>query len=278
MTHLRRTGTSLKMMLVAVLILFATGAFSQGVVTGQVMNKKDNKPVEGATVQVKNSTTATVTDANGNFSIKTNTANDVLQISFVGYLQREMKVNGQAKVEVSLEEGNNAMDDVVVIGYQTVQRKKTSAAISTVQGKDFENVPYPTFDQMLQGRVAGLNILSISGEPGANNIVNIRGNSSVDATGNGISTPLYVIDGIVLDVSDVRTAYGNANPLQSINPNDIESIDVLKDASAAAIYGARAANGVIIIKTKRPKTGRPQFRVSTYAGISTKPAMKKVLV
>jgi TonB-dependent SusC/RagA subfamily outer membrane receptor len=135
-----------------------------------------------------------------------------------------------------------------------VQRKNTSAAISSVQGKDIENTPYPTFDAMLQGRVAGLNILSVSGEPGASGIVNIRGNSSVansngGATANSTSAPLYVIDGVVFDVNDVRTAYGNSNPLAAINPNDIETIDVLKDASAAAIYGARAANGVIIVKT-----------------------------
>ncbi len=254
-------------------------AHSQVTVTGKVVDKKDNTPVAGATVQVKNSpNVATVTDENGNFSLKVASLNVTLEISFVGFVKQEVKLNNRSSVDVILEQGERAMDDVVVIGYQTVQRRKTTAAIATVKGKDFENIPYPTFDQMLQGRVAGLNILSISGEPGANNIVNIRGNTSVDNTGNGISTPLYVIDGIVMDVSDVRTAYGNANPLQAINPNDIESIDVLKDASAAAIYGARAANGVIIIKTKRPKIGKPEIRVSSYVGISTRPAMKKVLV
>jgi TonB-dependent starch-binding outer membrane protein SusC len=267
-----------KLFAVATLICLTTIAYGQATITGKVIDKKANSPVSGATIQIKNSTTATTTDENGNFTLNAASSSVTLQVSFVGYTKQEIKVTGQSRVTVYLDEDAKSMDDVVVIGYQTVQRKKTTAAVATVKGKDFENVPYPTFDQMLQGRVSGLNILSVSGEPGANNIVNIRGNTSVDATANGISTPLYVIDGIVFDVSDVRTAYGNANPLQAINPNDIESIDVLKDASAAAIYGARAANGVIIIKTKRPSKGRPQFRVSAYMGVSTKPAMKPVLV
>lgn len=252
-------------------------AYAQETVRGKVFDKKENNPIVGATVAIKGTSTATTTDENGNFSIKSASANPTLVISYVGFNKQEVKASSGSSINIALEVSAGSMEDVVVIGYQSVQRRKTSAAISTVQGKDFENVPYPTFDQMLQGRVAGLNILSVSGEPGANNIVNIRGNSSIDGA-NSISTPLYVIDGIVLDVSDVRTAYANANPLQAINPNDIESVDVLKDASAAAIYGARAANGVIIIKTKRPKVGRPQLRVSSYIGISTKPAMKRVLV
>ncbi|RZK31139.1 MAG: SusC/RagA family TonB-linked outer membrane protein, partial [Hymenobacter sp.] len=158
----------------------------------------------------------------------------------------------------------------------------TTAAISSVKGKDIENVPFATFDGLLQGRVAGLNVLSVSAEPGATGIVNIRGNSSVsDPTGagvaTGISAPLYVIDGVVFDVRDSRSI-GNSNPLAVINPNDIESVDVLKDASAAAIYGARAANGVIIVRTKRPRNGRPQFRVSSYVGLVTQPSQKPVII
>jgi TonB-linked SusC/RagA family outer membrane protein len=279
MNHFRLKKTLYRLFVFAFFIGLSTFAYAQVTISGKIFDKKDNLPVVGATVQVKNApNTATTTDQNGSFSLRVSSMNVTLVISHIGFTTQEVKLNNQSNVSVTLEASDKSMDDVVVIGYQTVQRRKTTAALSTVQGKDFENVPYPTFDQMLQGRVAGLNILSISGEPGANNIVNIRGNTSVDATGNGISTPLYVIDGIVMDVSDVRTAYGNANPLQAINPNDIESIDVLKDASAAAIYGARAANGVIIIKTKRPKLGKPQFRASTYVGVSTRPAMKKVLV
>jgi TonB-dependent starch-binding outer membrane protein SusC len=255
-----------------------------GGVKGKVTNAR-GEPLAGASVTIVGTEIGTSADNEGNFVLNNLKAGRYrLQVTAVGYgnLVQNITVTDDKVTDVTfsltLNDGNNSMEDVVVIGYQNVVRRNTTAAISTVKGKDFENVPYPTFDQMLQGRVAGLNILSISGEPGQNNIVNIRGNTSVNATGLGISAPLYVIDGIVFDVSDIRTAYGEANPLQAINPNDIESVDVLKDASAAAIYGARAANGVIIIKTKRPKKGRPEFRVSSYVGLSTRPAMKKVLV
>ena len=275
----------IKYCLLLIFTLCTAICFAQVRITGKVLDK-ENKPVAGATVHVKNTNISTATDENGSFSLNATSANPTLVISFVGFEQKEIKVGNQKNLQIALELSEKALDDVVVIGYQSVQRRNTSAAISTVKGKEFENTPYPTFDAMLQGRIAGLNVLSVSGEPGGNNVVNIRGNTSVnnaDGTlgSNGISTPLYVIDGVVFDISDNRVGangYNNNNPLASINPNDIESIDVLKDASAAAIYGARAANGVIIVKTKRPKGGKPQFRFSTYLGIATRPALKPVTV
>jgi len=252
--------------------------YAQVTVTGKVTDRKDNKPVAGATVQVKNApNTATTTNENGNFSLKVASLNVTIEISNVGFATQEIKLAGRNNVSVSLEMGERAMDDVVVIGYQSIQRRKTPAAISTVKGKEIENMPYPTFDNMLQGRVAGLNVLNISGEPGAPAIVNIRGSSAVTDP-NAISAPLYVIDGMVFDVSDQRSAGPAMNPLSVINPNDIESIDVLKDASAAAIYGSRAGNGVIIVKTKRPKMGAAQIRVSSYVGVSARPRMKPMIV
>mgnify|MGYP003042394116 CR=1 FL=1 len=267
---------------------FTVPAFDGGV-KGKVINTR-GEPLAGASITIAGTDKGTSADSQGEFSISGIKAGRYrLQVTAVGYANQieSIEITDDKVLDItislSLNEGNNSLEDVVVIGYQNVVRRKTTAAISTVKGKDFENTPYPSFDAMLQGRVAGLNILSVSGEPGANSIVNIRGNSSVNnANGtlgsNGISTPLYVIDGVVFDVSDIRTAYGNSNPLTAINPNDIESIDVLKDASAAAIYGARAANGVIIVKTKRPRTGRPQFRLSTYVGVTTRPAQKPVTV
>ncbi|WP_165958107.1 SusC/RagA family TonB-linked outer membrane protein [Segetibacter sp. 3557_3] len=265
----------LQVLIVVASILSSFSALAQGKITGRVLDKQ-SRPIEGATVQVKNGKASTTTDAEGKFAIAAQ-PNATLVVTFVGYASSEVKVSNDKAIDISLEESNKAMDDVVVIGYQSVQRRTTSAAISTVKGKDIENMPYPTFDQMLQGRVAGLNVLNISGEPGANNIVNIRGSSAVTDP-NAISAPLYVIDGIVFDVSDQRNAGPAMNPLASINPNDIESIDILKDASASAIYGSRAGNGVIIVRTKRPKGGVPQIRVSSYVGISTKPRMKPMIV
>ncbi len=282
MKRLRLQKRLIKSVAFLLLVGLSVITYGQTTVTGKVVDKKDSRPIEGVTVQVKNGTITTVTNATGTFSIKA-PATSTLSISFVGYTTQEIKVGNKTSITIVLEEEVKSMDDVVVIGYQTVQRRNTSAAISSVKGKDIENTPYPTFDAMLQGRVAGLNVLSVSAEPGASGIVNIRGNSSVanssgGATAGGVSAPLYVIDGVVFDVNDIRTAYGNSNPLAAINPNDIESIDVLKDASAAAIYGARAANGVIIVKTKRPKSGRPQFRFSSYVGLVTKPSQKPVIV
>src|SRR5215213_2766700 len=237
-------------------------SYAQVTVTGKVTDRKDNKPVAGATVQVKNApNTATTTNENGNFSLKVASLNVTIEISNVGFATQEIKLAGRNNLSVSLELGERAMDDVVVIGYQSIQRRKTAAAISTVKGKEIENMPYPTFDNMLQGRVAGLNVLNISGEPGAQTIVNIRGSSAVTDP-NAISAPLYVIDGMVFDVSDQRSAGPIMNPLSVINPNDIESIDVLKDASAAAIYGSRAGNGVIIVTTKRGREGAMKVSAS----------------
>lgn len=278
MNYFRLKKTLHHLLFLAFFMCLAVFAQAQVTVTGNVLDKKNNKPVAGVTVQVKNSPgVATTTDENGNFSLRVASLNVTLEITSVGYAKKEIKLNNQSTVNVVLEEGENAMDDIVVIGYQSIQRRKTPAAISTVKGKDIENMPYPTFDQMLQGRVAGLNILNISGEPGAAAIVNIRGSSAVTDP-NAISAPLYVIDGIVFDVSDQRNAGPAMNPLSSINPNDIESIDILKDASASAIYGSRAGNGVIIVKTKRPKGGPAQIRVGSYLGISTKPRMKPMIV
>jgi len=264
-------------------LLLSFTVMAQKKITGKIVDKKTGSPMAGVSVLEKGTTNGTRTSDAGDFSITTKTAKPVLVFSFVGFQQQEISPGDRATLDIILEENTNGLNDMVVIGYQNVTRRKTTAAISSIKGKDIENTPYPTFDAMLQGRVAGLNVLSTSGEPGAAGIVNIRGNTSVanssgTGTATGISSPLYVIDGVVFDVNDLRTAYGNSNPLAAINPNDIESIDVLKDASAAAIYGARAANGVIIVNTKRPKSGKPQFRVSGYAGVSVLPSLKEVTI
>src|SRR5688572_5769649 len=250
-------------------------ASAQQKVTGKTVEKKTGNVLAGVVVTEKGTTGGTTSGEDGNFSLELKTANPVLLVSFVGHLPLEINVKNRSRIDIYLEEDPKGLSDVVVIGYQNIERRKATGAIATVKGKEFENTPYPTFDAMLQGRVAGLTVLSVSGEPGANNIVNIRGSSSVNP--NAVSAPLYVIDGIVFDLNDARATYGNSNPLAAINPNDIESIDVLKDASASAIYGARAANGVIIVKTKKPKAGKAQIRVGSYVGISAKPAMKPII-
>ncbi len=283
MRHKLSIGKILRAASLLCIIFSSFIANGQTKVSGKVTIKKGNAPLADVSVVEKGSSAGTATSAAGTFTLNVKTAKSILVISYVGYITQEVPVNGRNTIDVVLEEDAKGIDDVVIIGYQNSTRRSTSAAISSVKGKDIENTPYPTFDAMLQGRVAGLNVLSVSAEPGASGIVNIRGNSSVAGSNGagaatGVSAPLYVIDGVVFDVSDLRTAYGNSNPLAAINPNDIESIDVLRDASAAAIYGARAANGVIIVKTVRPKGGRPQFRASSYVGLTTKPGMKPVII
>lgn len=271
---------SLPIFLLLVVLVSPCVAYAQQKIAGQVVDKANKESLPGVTIREKGSANGTTTDKEGRFVIQVTNPNPVLQFSYIGYKSREIEISGISKtdtqVQVSMEADMNTMDEVVVIGYQSIDRTKITGAVASVKGKDIENTPYATFDAMLQGRVPGLTVLSTSGEPGANNIVNIRGSSSLDL--NGTSTPLYVIDGIAYDVSDKQSTYGNSSPLAAINPNDIESIDVLKDASAAAIYGARAANGVIIVKTKRPKSGVPQITISSYAGVATSPALKPIIV
>jgi len=250
----------------------------QRVVSGTVRDAS-GKALSDVSVSEKGRSGGAKTDDAGDFQLSVQSAQPTLVFSFVGYFRQEVGVrSGTETVDVVLEEDATGLDEVVIVGYQDIQRRKTTGAIATVKGKDFENTPYATFDAMLQGRVAGLNVLSTSGEPGTNNIVNIRGSSNLGLADNIIQSPLYVIDNIIYDVGDIRAAYGDASPLQAINPNDIESVDVLKDASASAIYGARAANGVIIIKTKRPAVGKPQIRISAYNGVSDRPSMKPIAV
>lgn len=257
--------------------LCSYAAFAQpGNITG-VVKDEQGRPLADVSVLEKGATNGTKTDVDGSFKITTRSDNAVLLFTYVGFLKQEYTVEpGTKTINMVLKEDGAGIEEVVVLGYQEVNRKKVTAAVTTIKGKEIENIPYPTFDQMLQGRVSGLTALSTSGEPGSNGVVNIRGSNSV--TLGGVSYPLYVIDGMIYDVNDMPNSYGN-NPLISINPNDIESIDVLKDAAASAIYGSRGANGVIMVKTKSAKAGAPpRFNVNFYQGIATEPTLRKVIV
>lgn len=249
-------------------------------ITGKVTDEK-GEPLSGVSVKVKGSSAGTSTNTNGEFTLEV-PQNATLIISYVGFETKEIAVGNSGAIAVKLVlAATNTLNDVVVVGYQEIKRKKTTAAISSVRGKDIENLPAPNFDQLLQGKVAGLNVQSFSGEPGARPTFVIRGNTSiarsVDAA-RALSTPLFVIDGIPLSLDDAA-AFDNTgtNYIAGINPNDIESIDVLKDASAAAIYGSRGANGVVIIKTRRGRPGKPQINVSGYVGVSERPELVETI-
>ena len=281
--NFKRTGLLLEhwlgMILLATCIALPGNAVGQnaGTVTGTVADE-NNLPLPGVNVYVKSEKgTGKATDANGKYELNV-PENAVLVFSFIGYKTREIDVQGKRVINVTLQEDITQLKETVIIGYQTIQREKSTAAIASVRGEVLENIPVPSVEMALQGKIAGLNVLNLSGEPGAKGIVTLRGNTSI-ASEWSRSTPLYVVDGIVMDMADVGAIdVTGTNPIAGVNPNDIESIDVLKDAAASAIYGARAANGVIIIKTKTPKTGAPQVRLNAYVGVSMRPTLRPTLV
>ncbi|PKB18981.1 SusC/RagA family TonB-linked outer membrane protein [Flavobacterium sp. 5] len=245
------------------------------ILKGKVVNEIGS-PLNGVNVVVKGTSRGTVTDKNGDFTIDVPEKKNVLIFSYISMKDQEVTINGQNDITVVMTDQAESLKEVVLIGYQSVQKKTVTGAMTTVKAKDIENVPYASIDQILAGKVAGLTSLSTSGEPGARTVTNIRGSNSVGL--GGISYPLYVVDGIIYDINDMPSSYGN-NPLASLNPNEIESVDVLKDASASAIYGSRGANGVILIKTKAgSKNQRPTFRVNAYTGIGLKPSLRTVTV
>ena len=255
------------------LLLLQTSVWAQGkTVTGTVLDDK-NAPVQGASVLVKGTTIGTQTDASGNFSINVPGTAKTLTISYVGYASQDVDITNTTAVNVTLTVASQSnLNEVVVIGYGTARKRDLTGSVATVGAKDFNKGQINQPEQLLQGKVAGMQITNSSGQPGGITIVKIRGNNSI-RSGN---TPLYVVDGIQLDGRSARPSLNisgvgqtpEGDALTFINPNDIASIDVLKDASAAAIYGSRGANGVILISTKKGTSGPAQIDVSASAGFS----------
>lgn len=258
----------------------STPSSGAATVSGTVLDDA-NQPMAGVTVRVKGGQIAAVTDVNGHFNVKA-IAGTTLLFSTVGYLNREIAVSDQEYLKVVMPVDAKAIDEVVVVGYGVVKKSDLTGAISALKTKDFNKGVVASPTDLIQGRVSGVNITSNGGEPGAGVSVRIRGASSIRSG----QDPLYVIDGIPLDITDVAPAGANTtglgssaskNPLNFLNPDDIESIDILKDASATAIYGSRGANGVIIVTTKKGKEGKTQVSYSAYAGVSQLPKKLDVL-
>lgn len=237
--------------------LIPLGAFSQQVVNGTVIDAGTGTPIPGVNVVIKGSTQGSSTDFDGNFQIEAEDGT-VLQFSYIGFHSQELSVNGST-LNVTLEEDTQQLDEVVVIGYGTVRKKDLTGAIDMVSSEDFNKGAIVSPQQLIQGKVAGVSISSGGGAPGEGQNIVIRGQGSLALSSN----PLYVVDGIPLADNNVG---GSRNPLNFINPNDIETMTVLKDASATAIYGSRAANGVIMITTKKGKGNKFKFN---YSGSTT---------
>ncbi len=236
-----------------------TSAQTAQTVTGTVTDGNSNA-LEGATIRVKGGRQNAVSNARGIFTISA-PDNSTLIISYVGYTTQEISVGGRTNIDVTLLASAAELNQVVVVGYGTQNKKDVTGAVKSLKSENFNRGIINSPQQLLQGKVAGVNVTSASGEPGAVTGITVRGPGGV-RTG---STPLFVVDGLPLDNSST----GVGDPLAFINPQDIESLDVLKDASATAIYGARGANGVIIITTKRGRAGISTLGVSTSVGFSS---------
>ncbi|MEI7735790.1 MAG: SusC/RagA family TonB-linked outer membrane protein [Ferruginibacter sp.] len=267
------------------LMISVIGLAQERHLAGMVRDEK-NQPLIGATVTVKNSTISTVTKDDGKFDIKVPVGKLTLIVSYVGYEKATVTIGEtQASVLVKMNElSQKKMDEVVVVGAQRQTRRTSTMAITSVLSKDIENLPSPSIDNLLQGRVAGLNVQVGSGEPGVAPTVVVRGNSRVNtsigndpniAQASALSSPLYVIDGIPTNPEDIANSIDatGTNYLAGMNINDIESVDVQKDAAATAAWGSRGANGVIYIKTKRGRSSKPEFRVNVYGGITQQPQL-----
>ena len=231
-------------------------------VTGKVTDAKDGAPLAAASVVVKGSNKGVTTSADGTFAIKVPTGATALVISYLNFASKEVLLDSKNTVSVSLTASTDQLSDVVVIGYGTSRKKDLTGSVSTVSAKDFNTGAISTPEQLIAGKVAGVSITSNNGAPGSGSTIRIRGGASLNASND----PLIVIDGMPIDGGGIS---GQANALALINPNDIESFSVLKDASAAAIYGARASNGVILITTKKGKKGAMKIDFSSQFSMSS---------
>lgn len=246
-------------------------------VSGIVTDSK-NEPLIGVNVTIKNaSTTGTITDIDGKYSLEIPSGNSVLVFSYIGYSTQEVKVSNRSVVDIVLKDDMQALEEVVVVGYGTMKKSDLTGSVSSITSDNFKLGTDLTPQQLMQGAFSGVNISQNSGKPGGSNTIRVRGGTSITASND----PLYVIDGVPISTSAGvnQSNIGSSttdffdqepiNPLSNINPNDIESINILKDASATAIYGSRGANGVIMITTKKGKAGMRQLDYSFNLGVST---------
>ena len=270
-----KTAVKMKAMLWSLLsLLLITSVYAQNTrtITGTVKDDKGNT-LPGVTIEVKGARTYAATNASGVFSVTVPSGAKTLIISSVGMKQKEVSIGSSNIVEITLEPTVQNLNEVVVIGYGTAKRANITSSISSVSAKDIKDLPVAGVDQAIQGKVAGVTVTNNSGQPGGGVSIKVRGVTTINS-----NDPLIVIDGVPF-ISNTKNSAGYAglggsdgqtgnSVMATLNPNDIESIDVLKDASAQAIYGSQAANGVILITTKKGKSGEGKINYDTYYGIS----------
>ncbi len=260
--------------------IFATGSgLAQSNVSGTVSGT-DGAPLPGAAALIIGTNNYTTADAAGRFTLVAKPG-DLIKFSFLGFQDFQLELGDETELNISLTEATTVLDEVVVVGYGTQTKKDLTGAISSVHEKDFNKGNFISPDQLIQGRVAGVQITNTSGQPGVASTIKIRGNSVLNGTGQ----PLFVVDGVPLSGTSARPNIADpifgttpsANPLNFLNPADIVSMDVLKDASAAAIYGSRAAYGVVIITTKKGQKGEPRIDFAFSTGVASIQNKVKVL-
>ncbi|MCW2262317.1 MULTISPECIES: SusC/RagA family TonB-linked outer membrane protein [Sphingobacterium] len=253
-------------------------------ITGTIKDDKGGV-LPGITVSEKGTTNQAATGSDGVFTLKVHKLPTTIVVRGIGFKSKEQQVQSEKGINIVLATDNSALDEVVVVGYQRQSAKKSTGAVQVISGKTIEDLPAPSFESLLQGRVAGVNIQNFTGEPGARNTFTIRGNSTISPDlnseidlANTMSSPLYIVDGMPLSVSDLANAGATGtNYVAGINVNDIESIVIQKDAAGTAVWGSRGANGVIVIKTKQGRSGKPQVRVSYYKGVTERPQLQRTL-
>lgn len=264
----------LKSMAAMLLLCISQLAIAQDrVVSGRVSDSKDGSGVPGVTVAPKGTKTGTQTGSDGSFRISVGAGVTTLVFSSVGYTSQEVDITGKTTIDVSLVISNSQLGEVVVTGYGSAKKRDVTGSITSIKAKDFNQGIVTAPDQLIQGKAAGVQVINNSGAPGGGTTLRIRGISSIRSA----NSPLIVVDGVPLSGGSAAPGLGtpglgnaaSENPLNFINPNDIVSIDILKDASATAIYGSRGSNGVVQITTKKGSSGAPKFEYSTSVGMST---------
>lgn len=253
-------------------LFIAMQSFAQNTITGKITDEQTGAPIAGATVIVKGEKTGVFSQTDGSFSIKTNVSSSTLLVTSIGYADKEVPINGSV-INITLTQASKSLSDVVVVGYGTSIRKDITGSVSQVNAKNITNTPATSFETAIQGRAAGVFVQQQNGKLGQAINVTIRGGSSVTA-GN---QPLYVVDGIPVTAADLSSNGSSTNSLSDINMNDIASIEILKDASSAAIYGSRASNGVVLITTKKGKAGTSKIEFNYFTGVQNPTGKREFL-
>ncbi|KKM77138.1 hypothetical protein LCGC14_1373110, partial [marine sediment metagenome] len=253
---------SLRLLTLTLTLFMTYSVFGQEVtVTGVVSFAGDGSALPGVNVIVKGTTNGTVTDFDGKYSINVAPGDETLTFSFIGFTKQEIAINGQTEIDVTMTEDATALDEVVLVGYGTQIKREVTGSVQTIDAEELADIPVSQVTQKLQGRLAGVQINQTTGKPGQGMSVRIRGQLSV----SGGSDPLYVVDGFPI-----------SGGINNLNPDEIEDITILKDAASTSLYGSRAANGVVLITTKKGTPGQTNVSFNTSVGMQSVPERGRI--